>query len=202
MSEVERDGALSVDDPMTWFRDAYARALASERFDASRVALATVDAQGRPEVRFVLLKGADDRGFVFYTNLESAKARALAVTPEAALAFHWESTSEQVRVSGAVERVTDAEADGYFAERPRGSQLAAWASNQSAAIAHRAALEARFAEVAARFVDDAVPRPAFWGGYRIVPRTIEFWRGRDDRLHDRWVFTRDGARWRAQRLQP
>lgn len=202
MSDSTFDGAEDAADPIGWFRRSYARALVGERFDAARAALATVDGTGHPEVRFVLVKVADERGFAFFTNLESVKARALAGTPHAALAFHWESISEQVRISGAVERVSDGEADAYFAGRPRGHQLAAWASRQSAPIANRAALVASFDDVARRFPDHEVPRPPFWGGYRVVPDAIEFWHGRDDRLHDRWLFTREGGRWCMQRLQP
>jgi pyridoxamine 5'-phosphate oxidase len=202
MSTTPLDGAEDARDPVGWFQRSYARALAGERFDAARAALATVDALGRPEVRFVLVKAVDERGFAFYTNLESAKAKALAATAEAALAFHWESISEQVRVAGSVERVADAEADAYFAERPRGSQLAAWASRQSEPIENRGALDARFADVTRRFEGTTVPRPATWGGYRLVPRAIEFWRSGGDRMHDRWHFTREGPHWRMQRLQP
>lgn len=202
MSDSTFDGAESNTDPIGWFQRSHARALQGERFDAARAALATVDADGRPEVRFVLVKIVDARGFVFFTNLESAKARALAATPQAALAFHWESISEQVRVAGAVERVSDAEADAYFAERPRGSQLAAWASRQSVPIANRAALVTSFEDVSRRFPGEEVPRPPYWSGFRVVPRTIEFWHSRDDRLHDRWLFTRAGGGWGMQRLQP
>jgi pyridoxamine 5'-phosphate oxidase len=196
------DGAVST-DPWAWFRDSFARALHSESFDAARAALATVDASGQPSVRFVLIKQADERGFVFYTNLGSAKASALAARPVAALAFHWSTIDEQVRAEGSIEPASDAEADAYFAARTRGSQLAAWASRQSAPIADRAALEARFAEVERRFANvQNVPRPAFWGGYRLVPVRIEFWRDRADRLHDRWSFTRAGDAWQMHRLQP
>lgn len=196
------DGAVS-SDPWAWFRDSFARASRSESFDASRAALATVDASGRPSVRFVLIRQADERGFVFYTNLTSAKASALAVHPHAAIAFHWASIDEQVRAEGSIERASDAEADAYFATRPRGSQLAAWASRQSAPIDDRSELEARFAEIEQRFASTpSIPRPAFWGGYRLQPLRIEFWRNRESRLHDRWSFTREGERWHMQRLQP
>jgi pyridoxamine 5'-phosphate oxidase len=199
---MERDGAPS-SDPWQWFRESFTRAQASETFDASRAALATVDASGRPSVRFVLVKQADERGFCFFTNFTSVKAHDLAEVPRAALAFHWATLGEQVRSEGAIERVSDAESDAYFAARPRGSQLAAWASQQSAPIADRAALEARYAEIERRFAGAArVPRPEFWGGYRLVPERIEFWRDRSDRLHDRWSFTRREHAWSVQRLQP
>lgn len=202
MPDTPLDGAETTDDPIGWFRRVLGQAQSSEPFDATRAALATTDAEGRPEVRFVLVKEADDRGFTFFTNLESAKARALARNPHAALAFHWASLRVQVRVAGRVERTADAEADAYFAMRPRGSQIGAWASEQSSPIADRAALDSRFAEAAKRFHGTRVPRPPFWGSFRIVPTSIEFWRQRDDRLHDRWLYTRDTGAWRMQRLQP
>lgn len=172
---------------------------------ATRAALATVSDQGQPSVRYVLVKHVDDAGFVFFTNLQSRKARELEGNPRAALAFHWVSTGEQVRAEGVVEPVSDAQADAYFATRPRGSQLGAWASKQSAPIATRAELEAELAAVTERFrAQESVPRPAFWGGYRLVPAAIEFWSDRRDRLHDRLVYTREreDERWRITRLQP
>jgi pyridoxamine 5'-phosphate oxidase len=199
---METNGAFS-SDPWVWFRDSFARALQSESFDASRAALATVEAHGQPSVRFELIKHADERGFVFFTNLTSAKASALTARPRAALAFHWASIEQQVRAEGSVQAVSDAEADAYFATRPRGSQLAAWASRQSAPIADRAALQAQFAEVQQRFAAlPHVPRPPFWGGYRLLPMRIEFWHNREDRLHDRWSFTRVDHGWQIERLQP
>lgn len=196
------DGAFG-SDPIAWFQSSFERARASESFDPTRAALATVDGSGIPHVRFVLVRRIDARGFAFFTNLSSDKARQLNQRPHAALAFHWSSIGEQVRIEGAIERVADDEADEYFASRPRGSQLSAWASHQSHAIESRAALDAVFAEVSARFVDVAViPRPEFWGGYRVIPTRIEFWIDRRDRLHDRWSFTRDALAWSMQRLQP
>lgn len=196
------DAAFST-DPWTWFRDAFARAMHGESFDASRAALATADASGRPSVRFVLVKQVDERGFVFFTNLDSNKAHDLAVNPNAALAFHWVSTGEQVRAAGGVSPIDAAESDAYFVTRPRGSQLAAWASHQSADIADRAALLDRLRDIERRFAGAAsIPRPAFWGGYRLQPDRIEFWHDRPDRLHDRWLFSRAGASWRLTRLQP
>jgi pyridoxamine 5'-phosphate oxidase len=196
------DGAPTT-DPVAWFRDSFGRARQSESFDPSRAALATVDSAGRPSVRYVLVKTVDQRGFAFFTNLASVKARQLAANPHAALAFHWASISEQVRAEGRVEPVSDEEADAYFALRPRGSQLSAWTSEQSEPIANRQALEAKLTEVERRFEAQlTLPRPPFWGGYRLVPTRIEFWRDRDDRLHDRWSFSRESSHWLLQRLQP
>lgn len=202
MSSYEGDGPGG-DDPFAWFRASFERAAASESFDATRAALATVSAGGQPSVRYVLVKQVDPSGFVFFTNFESRKARELRDNPRAALAFHWPSTGEQVRVEGSVVRVEDAASDRYFATRARGSQLGAWASAQSTPIAARAELEAKLTRVRERFPDSvSVPRPGFWGGYRIVASSIEFWHDRRDRLHDRIVFTREGSRWVRTRLQP
>jgi pyridoxamine 5'-phosphate oxidase len=202
MSSEERDGAED-DDPLAWFQRSFERASAAESFDASRAALATVSADGRPSVRFVLVKQVDERGFAFFTNFESRKARDLLDNPKAALAFHWSSTEEQVRVEGVVVRMSNAESDAYFATRPRGSQLGAWASAQSAPIANQAELLANLHAVTRRFPPTAtVPRPAHWGGFRLVPSMIEFWRDRRDRLHDRHCFTRQGSSWVRVRLQP
>lgn len=199
---MSNDAAYS-NDPWVWFRDSFARAAQSEPFDASRAALATVSADGQPYVRFVLVKQVDARGFVFFTNTTSAKARQLEAQPRAALAFHWATTGEQVRAEGSVSSIDAAESDAYFATRPRGSQLSAWASEQSAPIADRAVLVERYREIERRFADMAtIPRPAFWGGYRLHPERIEFWHDRADRLHDRWSFARAGEGWLLTRLQP
>jgi pyridoxamine 5'-phosphate oxidase len=199
---VSVDGAFG-SDPLAWFRASFARAEQSESFDPCRAALATVAADGLPHVRFVLVRRVDERGFAFFTNFGSEKAQQLSAVPRAALVYHWASISEQVRIEGAVERVSDAEADAYFATRPRASQLSAWASRQSQPIESRAALDGAYAAVEARFAHAAVvPRPAFWGGYRVVPTRIELWLGHDARLHDRWSFVRDGEAWRMTRLQP
>jgi pyridoxamine 5'-phosphate oxidase len=151
----------------------------------------------------VLLRGVDERGFCFFTNFESRKGRELDANPQAAIAFHWPEVLRQVRATGGVERVSDAEADAYWYSRPRPSRVSAWASAQSDVAVSREALEAAVADVEARFGDDDVPRPANWGGYRLVPAEIEFWQHRDDRLHDRLRYTRmPGNRWRIDRLQP
>jgi pyridoxamine 5'-phosphate oxidase len=199
---MQLDGAHS-NDPWQWFGDSFDRAARSESFDAGRAALATVSAAGQPSVRFVLVKAFGPRGFVFYTNLRSAKADDLRAEPRAALAFHWASIGEQVRAEGAVELVSDEEADAYFSTRPRPAQLSAWASAQSQTIASRQRLDEKLAEVERRFAGASeLPRPSFWGGYRLSPTRIEFWRDREGRLHDRWSFTREVAQWRLQRLQP
>ena len=168
-----------------WMRDAEA----SEPNDPNAVALATVDARGQPSVRMVLLKG-HDAGFIFYTNQTSRKAGELAANARAGLLFHWKSLRKQIRINGAVTPVTDAEADAYFATRGRISQLGAWASDQSSSLPDRATLEARLAEVTARFEGEDVPRPPHWSGYRVTPETIEFWEDGDHRLHNRRLFTK------------
>jgi len=190
------------DDPIARFAREYERAGATEQFEVSRCALATADEEGRPTVRFVLLKGFDQTGFVFFTNFESAKAKHLAVNPHAEIAFHWHTTGVQVRVRGSVTKVSDEEADSYFASRDRGSQLGAWASRQSAVLHKRESLEAALLETAKRFEGVSVERPPFWGGYRIEASSIEFWQNRDDRLHDRWLYERDGDVWLMVRLCP
>jgi pyridoxamine 5'-phosphate oxidase len=189
-------------DPILRFHEALARARAASPSDPTAAALATADARGRPSVRMVLVKGVDERGFLFFTNRESRKARELAENPAAALCFHWPAIEEQVRVEGAVSLASDAEADAYFATRPRESRLGAWASRQSAPLASRAALEAELAHVEARFGAGEIPRPAFWGGYRIAPERIEFWRSAPGRLHHRERYERDGAGWTVTLLQP
>jgi pyridoxamine 5'-phosphate oxidase len=193
---------MTHDDPIAKFAGEYERAGPREEFEVSRCAVATADENGLPAVRFVLLRGFDARGFVFFTNFESAKARDLAVNPHAEMAFHWHTIGVQVRIRGPVTRVSDLEADAYFASRDRGSQLGAWASRQSSPLDRRESLETAVREIAERFAGVPVERPPFWGGYRIAPEAIEFWENRDDRLHDRWLYERDRNTWRVVRLYP
>ena len=189
-------------DPLARFRQWYEHAVASGVVEPEAIALATVAADGAPSVRFVLLKLIDDRGVEFFTNYESRKGRELAAEPRAALVVLWKPLQRQVRLEGPVEKLTPAESDAYFATRSRGSQLGAWASKQSEEIPDREWLEARLAELDARYPHE-VPRPPHWGGYRLVPSLIEFWEGRPNRLHDREQFRRgaDGE-WRVARLSP
>lgn len=189
-------------DPLRRFAAWLAEATASEINDPNGMAIATADAEGRPSLRMVLLKGYDPRGFVFYTNLESRKGRDLAANPHAALLFHWKSRRRQVRVEGPVESVTSAEADEYFATRPRASQLGAWASRQSRPLESRFALERKVAELAVTHGLGAVPRPPHWSGFRLRHERIEFWQDGAFRLHDRLVYVRAGDSWRTERLYP
>jgi pyridoxamine 5'-phosphate oxidase len=189
-------------DPHAIFEEWLGEARLSEPNDPTAMALATADAQGRPSVRMVLLKGHDERGFVFYTNLDSRKGSELASNPRAALLFHWKSLRRQVRVEGFVEPVSDAEADAYFASRARDSQLGAWASDQSRPLDARATFEARYHEMKAGFEGGDVPRPPRWGGWRVEAERIEFWNDRAHRLHERRLFTRSGDGWSEGLLYP
>lgn len=192
---------MSSANPITEFLNARERA-ENRQVDTAPVALATVDPSGQPSVRMVLLRGADERGFVFHTNYNSRKARDLAGNPRAALCMHWHSLEEQIRIEGHVQRLDDDESDAYFASRPRGSQLGAWASNQSAVLPSRETLEQAYRDIERRYEGKTVPRPPFWGGYRLVAERIEFWFGRPDRLHDRLLYVRDGDGWKIERLYP
>ena len=196
------DPATSVRDPIAEFDRLFDEAQRKEGGDATACALATATSDGEPSVRMVLLKSHGELGFVIYTNFESRKARELEVNPRASLCFYWESTGWQVRIEGAVERVSDEEADAYFASRPRLSRIGAWASKQSQKLSSRAELLRRFAKYELRYSVSEVPRPPFWGGYRIRPKRIEFWSAKTHRLHDRRVFTRRGGNWAMERLYP
>ena len=189
-------------DPDALFDEWLAEARLSEPNDPTAMALATAGVDSRPSVRMVLMKGHDERGFVFYTNLDSRKGGELAANRHAALLFHWKSLRRQVRVEGPVEPVSEAEADAYFATRGRDSQLGAWASDQSRPLDERATFEARYEEMRRRFEGVEVPRPARWSGWRVVPERIEFWTDRAHRLHERRLFVRSGKRWSEGLLYP
>jgi len=189
-------------DPIAHFHELFERASRRSPFDPTAVALATATADGAPSVRMVLLKGYDERGFRFFTNYESRKGDELAANPRAALCCYWAWLDEQVRIEGDVERLTAEESDAYFSTRPRGSQLGAWASEQSRPLTSRIALLRRVARTEARFLGRAIERPPHWGGFRLLPSRIEFWKSKASRLHERWLYTRRNGEWERVRLQP
>jgi pyridoxamine 5'-phosphate oxidase len=175
----------------------------TEPLDLTAMTLATTDKEGRPSARVVLLKGVDARGFVFFTNYESRKGYELTENPQAALVFYWPDQERQVCIAGAVSKLPPAESDAYFRTRPHGSRLAAWASKQSASVKDRAVLEEQWKQMEAKFAGQEIPRPPFWGGYLMIPKRVEFWQGRPNRLHDRFAYTRQpDQRWRIERLSP
>jgi len=191
------------DDPVAMFRRWLDDTIASGLHEPNAMVVASVSEQGRPSARMVLLKGLDERGFVFYTNLGSRKGREVEANPAVSLLFPWQDLQRQVRVEGTATRVSQEESEAYFASRPRESQLGAWASPQSQVVTSRAALDERYGGVLSRFAAaDEVPLPPFWGGLRVVPEAVEFWQGRKGRMHDRLVYRRAGAGWRVERLAP
>lgn len=189
-------------DPIARFAEIFAQVQKVVLPEPNAMTLATVSADGRPSARVVLLKEFDERGFVFYTNLESRKGRELAANPYAALCFHWMPLEQQVRVEGCIEKVSDAEADAYFATRPRGAQIGAWASKQSRTLATREELEARVKAVEEKYARREVPRPPFWSGFRVIPERLEFWQSRASRLHERTVYSKQGNKWIIETLYP
>jgi pyridoxamine 5'-phosphate oxidase len=193
--------AMAGDDPLKFFATWFAEAETAEIEEVNAMVLATADTDGRPHARIVLLKGLDDKGFVFFTNYNSAKGHEITANPCAALVFFWKELERQVRIEGRMEKVTAAESDAYFQSRPADSRLGAWASDQSSPIEDRQVLEENYNKYKQQFGDN-IPRPEHWGGYRLIPQSIEFWQGRSNRMHDRILFTRESGNWLKKRLAP
>lgn len=190
-------------DPVEQFRRWFEEALSADLHEPNAMTIATATRDGRPSARVVLLKGFNERGFVFHTNYEGRKGRELEANPNCALAFYWGELERQVRIEGRATRVPDKESDAYFASRPRGSQLGAWASEQSRPVEDRTELERRLKELEEEYEGREIPRPSFWGGFRVEPERMEFWQGRENRLHDRLLYSESGGgAWKIQRLQP
>ncbi len=203
--EYTRAGLAESDvaaDPIEQFRRWFDAALDAGLHEPNAMTVATATRDGSPSARVVLLKGFDSRGFVFYTNYEGRKGRELEENPRAALLFYWGELERQVRIEGTVSRVSEEESDAYYASRPRGSRLGAWASEQSRTVEGRGVLEDRLGDLEAEYEGREVPRPPFWGGYRVWPEVVEFWQGRENRVHDRIVYRRQGGGWEIERLQP
>jgi pyridoxamine 5'-phosphate oxidase len=196
------DESRAAADPFTQFGAWLDDALHAELLEPLAMTVATVGAGGRPSARIVLMRGWDERGFVFFTNYESQKGDEIAANGAAALLFYWDRLERQVRIDGEVAQLGAAESDAYFARRPRGHRLSAWASPQSRVVPDRAALDAAMSDADRRYADVEVPRPPFWGGYRVIPERIEFWQGRPNRVHDRLRFRRNGDAWQRERLAP
>ncbi len=189
-------------DPIVQFHEWFEMAVGADLHEPNAMIVATATKEGRPSVRTVLLKGYEERGFVFYTNYEGRKARELEANPMCALLFYWGELERQVRIEGRASRLSAEESDAYFLSRPRGSRIGAWASQQSRSVEARSVLEERVRALEREYEGREIPRPPFWGGYRVEPEVIEFWQGRENRLHDRLVYRRDGEGWKIERLQP
>lgn len=203
--EYTRAGLLEAKlerDPMDQFHGWFEDALGADLHEPNAMILATATPDGRPSARVVLLKGFDERGFVFYTNYEGRKAREIEANPRVSLVFYWSELERQVRIEGEVSRVTEEESDAYYASRPRGSRLGAWISEQSRPVWDRSVLEERLRKLEDEYGEREIPRPPFWGGYRVLAEGVEFWQGRENRLHDRIIYRRSGDAWRTERLQP